>query len=183
MKKWKKNLMALAVLLTVCSGIYLNWIYSGGKDTQNLEQTLDANKVMSDELLKLEGEDDPQEDTQTNTSVNYFAAVRLSRQEARDAAVSMLQEAMSYGSEEQVEQSNAQLEQIIQHALSEAQIESLIVAKGYKDCVAYISENGISVAVAAPEGGMQPADVAVIADVILSQSDFTMKDIRVVEVP
>ena len=37
-------------------------------------------------------------------------------------------------------------------------------------------------AVASPEGGMQQTDVAVIADIVVSQSDFTMQDIRVVEV-
>lgn len=183
MKKWKKNLMAMAVLLTVCSGIYLNWVYSGGKDTQNLEDTLNSDKVMSDDMLVMGGGEDTQVNAETNTSSNYFAAVRLSRQEARDTAVTLLQEAMAYGSQEQVEKSNAQLEEIISYALCEAQIESLIIAKGYTDCVAYMTENGISVAVAAPEGGLQQEDVAVIADVVLSQSDFTLNDIRVVEVP
>ena len=181
MKKWKKNVMALAVLLTVCSGIYLNWIYSGGQDTQNLEQTLDADKVMNDNLIVMGGTENTQ--VNNNTATDYFAAVRLSRQEARDTAVSLLQEAISYGNQEQVEKSNAQLETIIQYALCEAQIESLIIAKGYTDCVAYVTENGISVAVSAPEGGLQQTDVAVIADVVLSQSDFTLNDIRVVEVP
>lgn len=183
MKKWKKNLMAVAVLLTVCSGIYLNWIYSGGKDTQDLEDTLNSDKVMSDDMLVLGGEDKVEVNGDANTATDYFAAVRLSRQEARDAAVSLLQEAMAYGSQEQVEQTNAQLEEIINYALCEAQIESLIIAKGYTDCVAYMTENGISVAVAAPEGGLQQVDVAVIADVVLSQSTFTLNDIRVVEVP
>ena len=183
MKKWKKNLMAVAVLLTVCSGIYLNWIYSGGKDTQNLEDTLNSDKVMSDDMLVLDGQDKVEVNGENNTAKDYFAAVRLSRQEARDAAVSLLQEAMSYGSQEQVAQNNAQLEEIIQYALCEAQIESLIIAKGYTDCVAYMTEDGISVAVAAPEGGLQQSDVAVIADVVLSQSDFALNDIRVVEVP
>ena len=183
MKTWKKNLLVVAILLTVCSGIYLNWIYNGGKDTQDLEQTLNADKVMSDDMLVLGGEDQLQNGNDENISVNYFAAVRLSRQEARDSAVSLLQEAMSYGSQEQVEQSNAQLEQIIRYALCEAQIESLVIAKGYQDCVAYVTDDGISVAVAAPEGGLQQADVAVISDVVLSQSDFTLNDIRVVEVP
>ena len=90
---------------------------------------------------------------------------------------------MAYGSQEQVEQSNAQLEEIIQYALCEAQIESLVIAKGYKDCVAYVTETGISVAVAAPEGGLKEEDVAVVADVVLSQSAFTLNDIRVIEVP
>lgn len=181
MKNWKKNLMAVAILLTVCSWIYLNWVYSGGRDTQNLEQTLNADKVMSDDMLLLG--DKVETNNNSSTATNYFAAVRLSRQEARDSAVSLLQEAMAYGSQEQVEQSNAQLEEIIEDALCEAQIESLVIAKGYKDCVAYVTENGISVAVAAPEGGLQQADVAIVADVVMSQSDFTLNDIRVIEVP
>ena len=41
-------------------------------------------------------------------------------------------------------ESAVELEQIVQTALSEAQIESLIIAKGYADCVAYMSGEGIS---------------------------------------
>lgn len=180
--KWKKNLVAGAVLLTVCSGIYLNWVYAGGQDTKNLEDTLPSDKVMSDTLLDLGDNSIQVDNDQTNTVTDYFAAVRLSRQEARDSAVNLLQEAMSYGNEEANAQTTAQLEQIIQMALSEAQIESLVIAKGYADCVAYMTENGISVAVAAPEGGLQQTDVAVIADIVISQSDYSMADIRVVEV-
>ena len=119
-----------------------------------------------------------------NTTVSdYFAAVRLSRQQARDSAVGLLQEAMAYNTDAQAAQNNMQLETIIQTALCEAQIESLILAKGYVDCVAYISDSGISVAVAAPEDGLTQDDVAVIADIVISQSDFDMEMIRVVEVP
>ena len=179
-KNWKKNLVAAGVLVTVCCGIYLNWLYAGG-EINKLEDTLNTDKVMSDELLDL-GESVEVNGNDDNEITDYFAAVRLSRQQARDSAISLLQEAMSYGDEDKMESTNAQLEHIIQTALTEAQIESLIIAKGYADCVAYISENGISVAVAAPEGGIQAADVAVISDIILSQSDFTLNDIRVVEV-
>ena len=38
-------------------------------------------------------------------------------------------------------------------------------------------------AVAAPEDGLTQDDVAVIADIVISQSDFDMEMIRVVEVP
>ena len=70
----------------------------------------------------------------------------------------------------------------MQTALSEAQIESLIIAKGYEDCVAYMTKDGISVAVSAPEGGLQQQDVAIIADVVMSQSAYKLDTIRVVEV-
>ena len=75
-----------------------------------------------------------------------------------------------------------QLEDIVQTALSEAQIESLIIAKGYEDCVAYMTGEGISVAVSSPEGGLQQSDVAVIADVVMSQSGYSLDTIRIVEV-
>lgn len=179
-KTWKKNLVAAGVLVTVCCGIYLNWHYAGGT-VNSLEDTLDSNKVMSDALLDL-GDSVQVGGNVDNTISDYFAAVRLSRQEARDSAISLLQEAMAYGDQTQIENTNAQLEQIIQTALTEAQIESLIIAKGYADCVVYISEEGVSVAVATPEGGLQQVDVAVIADIVMSQSEFSIQDIRVVEV-
>ena len=89
---------------------------------------------------------------------------------------------MAYNDDAETAQLNEQLEVIVQTALCEAQIESLVIAKGYADCVAYINEEGISVAVASPEGGLLQDDVAVIADIIMTQSDFSMDEIRVVEV-
>ena len=181
MKTWKKNLVAGAVLLTVCGGIYANWVYGQEQAAADLMDTLDEEKIMSSDMLVMSEDGTAMEDETANTMTDYFAAVRLSRQEARDSAVTLLQEAMSY-SDDEYAKSNTELEEIIETALCEAQIESLVIAKGYADCVAYIANNGISVAVASPEGGLQQADVAVIADIILTQSDYTMDQIHVVEV-
>ncbi len=186
MKVWKKNMVAAAVLVTVCAGIYVNWLYTEENAAQTLTDTLDVEKVMSDDTLLL-SEDMAAiaagEDVQT-TATDYFAAVRLSRQQARDSAVNLIQEAMAYSEEDGAKKTESaqELEQIVQTALSEAQIESLVIAKGYTDCVAYMSGEGISVAVASPEGGLQQADVAVIADIIMTQSDYGLDAIRVVEV-
>lgn len=182
MKTWKKNVVAAAVLVTVCTGIYLNWLYTDQSAASDLTDTLDAEKVMSDELLVMTDDEAVISEGGVNTSTDYFAAVRLSRQQARDSALELLQEAMAYSDQTKAAESSAQLEDIVQTALSEATIESLIIAKGYADCVAYMSDDGISVAVASPEGGLQQADVAVIADIVLNQSDFTLSEIRVVEV-
>lgn len=179
MKKWKKNLIAVALLVAVCAGIYINWQHSKSESAANLTDTLDANKILSSDTLVMSSDDFTDS---VSTIADYFAAVRLSRQEARDQAVTLLQEAMAYSEDPESAQSNAQLEEIVQTALCEAQIESLVIAKGYTDCVAYISADGVSVAVAAPEGGLQSNDVAVIADIVISQSEYTMEDIRVVEV-
>ena len=179
MKIWKKNLVAAAVLLTVCGGIYVNWAYGQNQAVSNLTDTLDESKIMSADKLVMT--DDIAIDKTTDTMTDYFAAVRLSRQEARDSAVNLLQEAIAYG-DDNASQSSAKLEEMVNTALCEAQIESLVIAKGYADCVAYIADNGISVAVASPEGGLHDPDVAVIADIVISQSEFGMEQIHVVEV-
>ena len=184
MKTWKKNLVAGAVLVTVCAGIYVNWLYTENQATANLTDTLNENKIMSADMLVMNDGSALTDglETANNTVEDYFAAVRLSRQEARDSAVGLLQEAMAYSDEAQSAQTNKKLEDLVQLALCEAQIESLVIAKGYTDCVTYISEEGVSVAVAAPEGGLAKADVAVIADIVMTQSEYSMEDIRVVEV-
>ena len=184
MKTWKKNAIAASVLVMVCAGIYLNWVYTEDVVAASLTDTLDAEKLLSDDTYTMAGDLETMSELPENTAEDYFSAVRLSRQEARDSALDLLQEAMAYsGSTSGTSaESSMELEDIVQTALSEAQIESLIIAKGYQDCVAYMNEEGISVAVAAPEGGLQQEDVAVIADIVMGQSDYTIEDIRVVEV-
>jgi len=184
MKTWKKNLVAGAVLVTVCAGIYVNWLYTEDQ-AASLIDTLDGDKILSADMLVMNDGSTLGVDLENTDTVitDYFAAVRLSRQEARDSAVGLLQEAMAYSESAEAAQSNDKLEQIVQTALCEAQIESLVIAKGYTDCVAYISDEGISVAVASPEGGLEQEDVAVIADIVMTQSQYGMNDIRVVEVP
>lgn len=181
MKTWKKNLVAAAVLVTVCTGIYANWLYTEQQTAADLTDTINAEKVMADDTL-LEGGEQLVSGEPVDTASDYFAAVRLSRQQARDSAVNLLQEAMAYDDDSKASESSADLEEIVQTALSEAQIESLVIAKGYTDCVAYMSNEGISVAVAAPEGGLQQSDVAVIADIVMTQSSYPLSEIRVVEV-
>ena len=183
MNNWKKNVIAAAVLVTVCAGIYLNWDYSSKQTAADLTDTLDAEKVMSDNTLVLNDNAlAAAGNLDVNTITDYFAAVRLSRQEARENAVNTLQEAMAYSDSEDAAESSGQLDELVQTALCEAQIESLVIAKGYADCVAYMSREGISVAVAAPESGLKQTDVAVITDIILTQSDYDVEDIRIVEV-
>lgn len=182
MKIWKKNLTAAAVLVTVCAGIYLNWMYTEGSEPASLSDTLDADKILDESMLVMSDTDSLQEAAAelTDTATDYFAAVRLSRQEARDSAVDLLQEAMAYDTD--AEKTGHELEELVEVALSEAQIESLVVAKGYADCVAYMSADGISVAVAAPEQGLQQSDVALITDIVMTQSDYELSQIRIVEV-
>lgn len=185
MKTWKRNAIVATVLVLVCAGIYLNWLYSSPSAT-DLVDTLDADKILGDSTLVisdgLNSQEALSEQTGADSVASYFAQVRLSRQTSRDEAVNLIQETISYAEGDDTTASNKQLENIVNMALQEAQIESMVIAKGYTDCVAYITDDSISVAVAAPENGLQAEDVALIADVVKSQGDFSMDDIHVIEV-
>lgn len=185
MKTWKRNAIVATVLVLVCAGIYLNWLYSSPSAT-DLTDTLDADKILGDSTLVISDGLTSQEalsgQTEADSAASSFAQIRLSRQTSRDEAVNLLQETISYAEGEDTTASNQQLENIVNMALQEAQIESMVIAKGYADCVAYITDEGISVAVAAPGEGLQAEDVALIADVVKSQGDFSMDDIHVIEV-
>ena len=155
MKSWKRNVLIAGVLVLACAGVYLNWFY--GRSSTDLTKTLDVDKLMGEST----------------------AAMRLSRQTARDEAVALLQETIAYAEGGDISESDAQLQRIVADALAESQIESMVIAKGYADCVAYISQDGISVAVAAPENGLTQDDVSLVADIVLSQTDRKLGDIRI----
>lgn len=189
MKKWKRNAIAAAVLLLVCTGIYLNWLYM---DTGAVEMTstLNEEKLMNDDLLVIAEQPVEQEvlaeiDAEVEmqaSKTDYFSQMRLTRQESRDAAVELLQETISYaGENEDIEAASTQLQQLVSMSLSEAQIESIVIAKGYEDCVAYMVDDKIYVAVCAA-AALEQSDIALITDIITGQTDYSMPQIRIIDV-
>ena len=77
---------------------------------------------------------------------------------------------------------NDTIQTMADYTVTEAQIENLVIAKGYTDCVAFIGEDALSLAVAAPEGGLTEADTAKIVDVVNQSSGFTADQIKIIEV-
>ena len=72
------------------------------------------------------------------------------------------------------------LQVLAAYTVAESQIESLVTAKGYADCVAFMGEDSISVVVSAPEG-LQAADVARIKDIVIQETDYTAPQIKIME--
>ena len=79
-------------------------------------------------------------------------------------------------------QLNDNIQTMADYTVTEAQIENLVVAKGYADCVAFIGEDTLSLAVAAPEGGLTEADTAKIVDVVNRTAGFNADQISIIEV-
>ncbi|MBE6991891.1 MAG: SpoIIIAH-like family protein [Ruminococcaceae bacterium] len=191
MKSWKRNAVVATVLLFVCVGIYLNWTYNS-EDTPVLTDTLDAETVLGEATLVINDASEDilltaaEEVLETDADVaDYFAGVRLSRQEARDSAIEMLQEAAAYTEDpmdDTMSSAAADLEAMVRTALDEAQIESLVISKGYADCVAFCTDDGISLAVASPANGLTEQDVAKLTDIVTEETEYSAAMLKIIEV-
>ena len=197
---WKRNAVVAAIALFVCAAVYLNWNYD-----KEGEQTTDAGKTLGqstmvggktqdplvggDSSVQGEGDSSASQTAGDGQSAEgsgsaYFATARLNRQQARDSALSLLQDAASRedANETVKNQLNGNIQTMANCTVTEAQIENLVVAKGYTDCVAFIGEETLSLAVAAPEGGLTEADTAKIVDVVNQTAGYTADQITIIEV-
>lgn len=210
-KLWKRNAVVAVVALFICVGVYLNWSYNREEaavdgveladtlDTALLDEATEETGTADDGVMSVDaitedvvvvtdsGDYDAllTEATSDTDMTEYFATIRLARQESRDSAVELLQETIAYetgADQETASVASAKLEEMVSMALLEAEIEGLIIAKGYADCVAYMGDNGISVAVAAPEEGLQAQEVAQICDIVTTQSGLTPSELKIIEV-
>ena len=182
---WKRNAVVAAIALFVCAAVYLNWDY---------EQQAQAGKALGQSTLVGSETADPllpDSSAQYSTAVQeerdaegYFAAARLNRQQARDSALSLLRDAAGQedADEAMLDQVNDTIQTMADYTVTEAQIENLVMAKGYADCVAFIGENSLSLAVATPEEGLTEADTARIVDVVNQTTGFTADQIKIIEV-
>jgi len=186
MQMAKRNTVVAAVVLFVCLAVYLNWNY------QNTDQT-DAGKTLGDAALVAGETNDPllgggtadQSGEEGKTSASgYFANARLNRQQARDSALSLLQEATAGADVDQAmkEQTNAAIQTMADCTVTEAQIENLVVAKGYNDCVTFIGEDTVSVVVEIPGGQLTDVDTARIMDIVTQSTQFTASQIKIIPV-
>ena len=189
-EQWKRNAVVATVLLFVCAAVYLNWRYAGNVadtgETQSAAQEEDgggSTKVLGDATLVGGVPTASEEDHVAAAASSYFDTARLSRQQSRDNALSLLREAADQENVEQtvLEDANRAIQTLAGYTMLEGQIENLVVAKGYADCVAFMGENSISVVVSAAEDGLQTEDVAKIKDIILSETDYTVDQIKIME--
>ena len=153
MKIWKRNAIIASVLLLVCAGAYLNWSRAQKSDATDLTETLSAEQVMGEDTLVVSDGEGVQAEAvaasggEQTSSADYFAQVRLSRQESRDSAVELLEQTIAYD-----------------------------------DCVTYINDGVVCVAVSAPADGLSDADAALISDIVTSQTDYSLSQVRIIEV-
>ena len=124
---------------------------------------------------------EPEEET---VDTAYFDTARLNREQAKDAAAATLATVSETegASQEMIDAALAEIQQIAANSIKEAELEDLIKAKGFADCVVYISDVGVSITVPSPEEGLAAASVAKIVDVVVTQTDYKAADLKIIEV-
>ena len=65
------------------------------------------------------------------------------------------------------------------YTMKEAQIENLVTAKGYTDCVAFMGEDSISVVVDTGTGELTAEDVAKITDIAMTETGYPASGIKI----
>ena len=208
-EQWKRNAVVATVLLFVCAAVYLNWRYAGnvtndaasagtpGLSAAQTDQSGSGGtengattKVLGDAALVggvptvIDGASaEPAPAEPAPAASSYFDTARLSRQQSRDNALSLLREASAQENVDQValDDANRAIQTLADYTMLEGQIENLVIAKGYADCVAFMGENSISVVVSAAEDGLQMEDVAKITDIVLSETSYTADQIKIME--
>ena len=191
MSVWKRNAVVVVIGLFVGAAVYLNWSYNN----QTEETEDDPGKVLGETSL-VNGEQDEEGTAQTGetgetgetdgeetTQTGYFASARLNRQQARDSALELLQEAAADASADQtlIDEANASIQAMATYTMSEAQAENLITAKGYGECVCFLNEDSASVVVSATENGLTESDTARIVEIVMETTGLEANQIKIIE--
>lgn len=175
MKKTKRNVAIIVVLLFVCAAVYFNWSYNAQWGSA------DAEMAAAEDAAMAAANADGEATAASASTDDYFAKARLTRQQSRDEALSLLKAAED-ASQETIDSAMRAIFAMASDSMTETQIENLLLAKDFSECVVYITEEGITVAVPAPADGLSTAQVATITDVIVSETDYTAPQIKVIEV-
>ena len=175
-KTKKRNLSLLAVLMFVAAAVLLNWSYNQRWGKPDAEMVDAEDGAMTEAAARAE--------KLAASSSGYFSEARLTRQVSRDEALQLLQTAASSdaASQETIDSAMNAISAMATSSMKESQIENLLIAKNFADCVVYIGNDAITVAVPAPEDGLSEESVAQITDIILSETAYEASQINIIEV-
>ena len=180
----KRGAIYSVVALMLCLAVYLNWYYTKtDEDYGNATDYQADGKVLGESVLVNNMEQDGEDGLAAQTDTEYFSQARLSRQQARDEAVSILTRTAESetSTEEARTAASTGIQVMADNAVVESRIENLVIAKGYVDCVAFVNDNGVNVIVSKTENGLTDTDVAKIRDIVISEASVNADAIKIME--
>ena len=180
--RWKRNVVVATMAILVCAAVALNWKYSGEDAVKGAQET--GSKLLGEATLVSGQEGDAEgaaDEEAVYTGSDYFASARLTRQQARDNAISLLKDAAEQEGTDTATANEASesIQVLAAYTMKEAQIENLVTAKGYKDCVAFMGDESISVVVSTGTGELTAEDVAKITDIAMAETGLDAGGIKI----
>lgn len=174
-KKFNRRTVVIMTSVALIGGaIYLNWLFFSGE----------SDMAASNNGYTIDYTDNGGEASFASSDKNgseYFASVELSRSQARDEAVQVLAQVVeNEGALEEVRADAAEgIGRIAELIECEANIESLITAKGFEKCVAVLNETSANVVV--KTDGLLPNQVLQIKEIVCEQSGLEPSAVKIIE--
>ncbi len=169
----KRNIIIACAVLLIGAAVLMNWILFAGADKNS---GYDGYDQPSGSISDNAG------DQNNATDVNaYFSATQVSRQRARDEALEVLQSVVENAdsTEAMKNEALAEIAVIAAEIQKEANIESLITAKGFEACVAVINKDTASIVVKADD--LQPAQIAQINAIVYEQAGIVPSGVTIIK--
>ena len=119
-----------------------------------------------------------------DSGAKFFEEARLKRQKAHDAALDTIQKTLKSSSLSAEEKKTyaQELTGNLEDLHAENEIETLVKAKGFADCLCFLQSGRADLTVMTAGDALTAAQVAQIRDIVLSKSSVTAQNIAVVEV-
>lgn len=187
----KRQVLLAALVLALGAAVYLNWQFSDNKDlvaTNVVNSTKELgeakyvnNSVQPNNEANTSKNDVPEEKKVSGEANEFFAKAKLNRQSARDEATEMVKNVLNdiKSSEEAKAEAIKQAADIAKNIQQEANIESLVKAKGFEDCLAFIQNGECSVIVNA--GSLNESTVITVKDIVSGQAGIDFDKIKITE--
>ena len=174
-KLGKRNLIIACSVFLIGAAVLLNWVLFSGS---NLNDGYDGYDTPSGNISDSLGQNT--DNTATDADATYFSATQVSRQKARDEALEVLQSVVDDpdSSEALKTEALAGISAIAEEIQKEANIESLILAKGFEQCVAVLNGDTASIIVKAET--LQPAQLAQINTIVYEQTGIAPTGITII---
>ena len=196
----KATAITLAAALVVA--VYLNWQYARTgvtleEDAVNVAATVETEEAVSAPImdgLMTEAEavssanknygEAQLVSVANNSGSKFFEEARLKRTKAHDEAMDAVQKALKSASlsAEEKKSYTQQLTGSFEDLNAENEIETLVRAKGFADCLCFLQSGRADLTVMTSGDALTAAQVAQIRDIVLSKSNVTAQNITIVEV-
>lgn len=176
-KKGRRNLIIALSVLVIGAAVYLNYLYFfDNNDKLGYGDNNPSDSENAGQNTNGDGNGDA-----TDLTAAYFASAILNRQQARDEAIEVLQAVV--GSESALEETKAEaLDEISRIALDiekESNIETLVKAKGFSECVAVLGDDSVSVIVRQDEELLQN-QIAQIKEIVYEETGLLPTAVKII---